>query len=101
MDLTKMLSICIAKSLNRYSGVDNKLGCTFYYSCSLHLNVQNTYYDDAISHEKCNEWKRAMDDEMFALRDHDTFELTSLPPNREPIQGLWVYSEKPNQSEIK
>ena len=47
-----------------------------------------------MSHEKCNEWKKAMEDEMFASGENDTFILVPLPPDRKAIQGRWVYTVK-------
>ena len=70
---------------------DNFLGCTVHYCYA--INVPNTY-DEAMTHENSDEWKKAMDDEMFALKENDTFDLTPLPPNKEVVQSRWVYTEK-------
>ena len=39
-------------------------------------------------------WKTAMDDEMSALRENDTFKVTQLPENRSTIGSRWVYTLK-------
>ena len=71
---------------------DNFIGCTIDY-CFLCVDVPKCY-DDAIIHVKSNEWKKAMDAEMIALRENNTFDLVTLPPDRKAIQSRWVYAEK-------
>ena len=68
------------------------MGCTIDY-CYVCVDVPKCY-EEAITHEHSNEWKRAMDDEMFALGENNTYELVPLPPDRKAIQGRWVYAEK-------
>ena len=73
--------------------IDNLLGCYTHYCYA--INVPYTY-DEAMTHINSDKWKKAMDDEMFALEDNDTFELTILPPNKELVKSRWVYTEKIN-----
>ena len=70
---------------------DNFIGRTVHYCFA--INVPNTY-DEALTHENCDKWKEAMDNEMLALRENDTFDLTLLPPNKEVVQSRWVFTEK-------
>lgn len=51
-------------------------------------------YKEAISSDDADEWKTAMETEMSALVENDTFELTKRPVDREVIGGRWVYSTK-------
>ena len=39
-------------------------------------------YQEAISSPHSHEWQRAMEEEMHALRQNDTFELTTMPKDR-------------------
>ena len=75
-----------------YTDSDNFLGCTIDY-CYVCVDVPKCY-EEAITHEHSNEWKKAMDDEMFALGENNTYELVPLPPDRKAIQGRWEYAEK-------
>ena len=52
-------------------------------------------YNQAVKCENSGDWCNAMDDEMNSLTENKTFELTTLPPDRNCISGRWVYSVKP------
>ncbi len=39
-------------------------------------------------------WEQAMKDELEALRENDTFELTTLPEGKNLVGGKWVYTIK-------
>ena len=39
-------------------------------------------------------WHKATESEMLSLGENDTFELTTLPLNREVVGGKWVYAVK-------
>ena len=60
-----------------------------------------TSYSEAMSSADSDNWKRAMEDEMRALGENDTFELTTLPGSRKAVGGKWVYTVKsgPNDEE--
>ena len=74
--------------------VDDVLNVTVHYC----YNVSNvhlpTSYKDAITSSDSYKWKSAMEDEMHALRENDTFKVTRLPENRAAIGGRWVYTLK-------
>lgn len=53
-------------------------------------------YEEAIED---NKWKKAMDEEIAAIRRNDTWELTSLPEGHSPIGVKWVYKTKTNKEE--
>ena len=52
-------------------------------------------YQEAVSSSESAKWQKAMDDQMNALRDNDTFELTHVPEDRKIVGGRWVYTVKP------
>jgi hypothetical protein len=41
-----------------------------------------------------NQWKRACEDELEALRQRDVFELVELPKGRKTIKNRWVFATK-------
>ncbi|XP_072076479.1 uncharacterized protein [Arachis hypogaea] len=43
---------------------------------------------------KDNNWKKAMDEEIHAIKKNDTWELTDLPTDKKPIGVKWVYKTK-------
>ena len=51
-------------------------------------------YENAISSPKAEQWQKAMDEEMNALVDNDTFKLTPIPEGRSVVGGKWVYTIK-------
>lgn len=70
----------------------------------LNLNVHYCYnvtncplpmsYTDAVSSKDSSKWMKAMKDEMSALRENQTFEITPLPEDRSAIGSRWVYTIK-------
>ena len=63
------------------------------YFCYTLSDVPKTYYE-AITSKNAGLWHNAMEDEMTALSENDTFELVPLPEGRKPVGGRWVYSIK-------
>lgn len=51
-------------------------------------------FDEALLSEKSKEWKKAMNEEMDALRENNTWELQELPAGRKAIGCKWVFSTK-------
>ena len=51
-------------------------------------------YEEAVNSDDAPQWKAAMEKEMQALRDNDTWEVKSLPPQRNEVKGRWVYTLK-------
>jgi hypothetical protein len=48
-------------------------------------------YEEA---SKGKEWRKAMDEEIEAIKKNDTWELTTLPPGHKSIGVKWVYKIK-------
>ena len=51
-------------------------------------------YSEAFYSPNGHKWQKAMDAEMKALKDNETFELTTLPEGRTVVGGRWVYAVK-------
>ena len=51
-------------------------------------------YTEAVECPEFKDWKLAMDDELNALSDNDTFTVMKLPDNKKSIGGRWVYTVK-------
>ena len=49
--------------------------------------------EQALGEEK---WRMAMEEEMKAIHDNKTWELTSLPPSQKAIRLKWVFKLKKN-----
>ena len=60
-------------------------------------NVPNCF-QEAISGPDSKKWLEAMNDEMIALRENDTFEVTALPEGSSLVGGRWVYALKTDQT---
>ena len=56
-------------------------------------NVEPENFDEAIGKP---EWEQAMDEEMAALDDNETWDLVQLPQGKKPIGCKWVYKIKHN-----
>ena len=51
-------------------------------------------YKQAIKSSETNKWQKAMQDELDALQDNETFELVPAPIDRQVVGGRWVYAVK-------
>ena len=51
-------------------------------------------YKEAMSSQNSEKWTEAMNDELEALKESDTYECTTLPEGKTPIGSRWVYSVK-------
>lgn len=58
------------------------------------MSILPTTYKEAMSSKEADKWQKAMNDEMSALGENETFELTTLPPDRKAVGGKWVYTVK-------
>ena len=61
--------------------------------CYRVVNVPNNY-QEAISSIESQQWKEAMNDEMEALKENNTYAVTNLPKGKTTIDSKWVYSVK-------
>ena len=85
----------VAPYTYNFVGISN---CIDY--CYKVANVPSTYKEAISSHES-QKWQLAMNEEIQALRNNDTFELSLLPKNHRVVSGKWVYTIKsgPNNEE--
>ena len=58
-------------------------------------------YSEAMSSPDAAEWQMAMENEMSALRESKTFDLTQRPKHKSVIDGRWVYALKEDSSSEK
>ena len=56
-------------------------------------NVKPANFDEVVGKP---EWEQAMDEEMAALDDSETWDLVQLPQGKKPIGCKWVYKIKHN-----
>ena len=54
-------------------------------------------YKQALEMPEANKWQEAMEVEMRALTDNNTFELVPRPKDRQVVGAKWVYTIKTNQ----
>ncbi|GFR99282.1 CCHC-type zinc finger, nucleic acid binding protein a, partial [Elysia marginata] len=76
-----------------------------------HINVTMHYfyrmadipsnYHEAMTSKDADKWKLAMDDEMRALGENETFQITPLPAGRKAVGGRWVFAIKSGPNEEK
>lgn len=78
---------------------EDAANCTIDYCYKINSTPQS--YQDAILSPESRKWKEAMHEELNALWDNETFELTHLPEGRTSVGGRWVYTIKlgPNGEE--
>jgi len=60
---------------------------------TISTSIEPQYYHQAVQHP-C--WREAMQAEIKALEDNNTWTLVSLPPHKTPIGCKWVYKIKHN-----
>ena len=51
-------------------------------------------YHEAVGSTESTKWQTAMEEEIAALQENETFELTSLPEGQSLVGGKWVYAIK-------
>ena len=56
-------------------------------------DVEPTSFEEAVGKR---EWEQAMDEEMAALDDNETWDLVQLPEGKKSIGCKWVYKIKNN-----
>ena len=61
--------------------------------CYRLVDVPHTFHQ-ATHCEESVHWQNAMENEMEALKQNDTYELTCLPQGREAVGGRWVNAAK-------
>ena len=68
--------------------------------CYRVANIPTTY-SEALKSNEATKWQKAMDDEMTALTENETYELVTPPEGRQIVGGRWVFAVKtgPNGQE--
>ena len=56
---------------------------------------------EAISCDESDQWQKAMDEEIRALRENDTYELILAPKGKKIVAGRWAYTVKEDEDDRK
>ena len=90
------------KHLDDYA-LDSDLEDSANYAIDYCYRIANipTTFADALKSDEATKWQKAMDDEMTALTENDTFELVTPPEGRNIVKSRWVFTVKlgPNGEE--
>jgi hypothetical protein len=60
----------------------------------VNINNEPNTYKEAINSINNKEWQKAMEIEIEELNKQNTWDLITLPNNRTPLKGRWVYKIK-------
>jgi len=77
--------------LNSVLSYNNLTSSHLHYTLSISTNVEPKSYFEAI---KSKEWTQAMQEELLALQQNNTWSFTKLPLGKIPIGSKWVYKIK-------
>ena len=72
-------------------GTDDDLTDTAIVNFALFADCNPVSFKEAVKDDR---WVRAMDEEIHAIEKNDTWELTTIPPEKKPIGVKWVYKTK-------
>ncbi|KAI4357505.1 hypothetical protein L6164_001448 [Bauhinia variegata] len=72
-------------------GTDNDPSDEEIINFALFADCEPVGYEEASNDLK---WRKTMDEEIYAIEKNDTWELTDLPTDKEPIGVKWVYKTK-------
>lgn len=61
---------------------------------AVHDDLEPTNFNEAMKSRHSDKWVRAMNDEMDALKENDTWNLVKLPPGKRAIDNRWVLRVK-------
>lgn len=64
------------------------------YIAAMKVSMDPVSYEDVISREDADLWKRAMDEEMSSLTKNQTWKLEKLPKGRSVVSCRWVFKSK-------
>ena len=85
------------KYLDDYVIDTDNLNTTIHYCYNVNsIDVPKSYSEAIISND-ASEWDLAMQTEMRALEENDTFELVPPPKDKEIVGSKWVYAIKTNK----
>lgn len=51
-------------------------------------------FEDIQDRDDKDEWMRAIQEEINALKENDTWEVVDLPPGKQPISCKWIFKIK-------
>ena len=74
---------------------DSYVACHSAYMEKIVQDVEPTCFEEAIGNAK---WEKAMDEEMAALDENETWDLVPLPESKNVIGCKWVYKVKHNSN---
>ena len=63
------------------------------YMAKVVQDEEHTFFDDVVGNAK---WEKAMDEEIAALYENETWDLVPLPERKNVIGCKWVYKVKHN-----
>ena len=72
---------------------DSYVARHYAYMAKIVQDVEPTSFEEAVGKR---EWEHAMDEEMVALDDNETWDLVQLPEGKKSIGCKWVYKVKHN-----
>lgn len=55
-------------------------------------------FKEAMESEDAEDWKRAMEEELMAIKNNETWELVDLPKGRKAIGCKWVFKNKEDEN---
>ena len=73
--------------------IDENINNVIHYCYNLNFDVPVSY-DEAMSSPLAQEWETAMQSEMKALEESNTYDIVPLPKGRELVGVKWVYAIK-------
>lgn len=61
---------------------------------------ENPTYEQVIASSERKSWRKAMDNELEALKENNTWKIVSKPLNCRPIDCKWVFRQKSSNQEV-
>lgn len=66
------------------------------YIAAMKISMDLISYEDAISREDADLWRKAMDEEILSLTKNQIWTLKKLPKDRSTISCRWIFKSKLN-----
>lgn len=66
------------------------------YIAAMKVSMDPVSYEDAISRENADFWRKAMDEEILSLTKNQAWTLKKLPKDRSAVSCRWVFKSKLN-----
>eukprot|EP00795_Rhopilema_esculentum_P005613 gene5613-10823_t len=86
------------KYFKDYVTESDDIGYTVDFCYAMCMDEMPTTYDEALVSSEASHWKTAMQEEMCALKDNQTFDLVKLPEEKTLVGGRWLINDKFTQS---